>query len=107
MNTELFILNGYGQYVWPAFIFTFIICFSLYIKTRKEYRKQEKMFLKEFEQAKTIKTEIAQIKETRKKALSLFKMYFFAKGAFDGNALNLLSISVIITLILSEKNGGA
>ena len=70
MNTELFILNGYGQYVWPAFIFTFISCFSLYIKTRKEYRKQEKMFLKEFEQAKTIKTEIIQIKETRKKAFS-------------------------------------
>ena len=70
MNTELFILNGYGQYVWPAFIFTFISCFSLYIKTRKEYRKQEKMFLKEFEQAKTIKTEIAQIKETRKRAFS-------------------------------------
>ena len=70
MNTELFILNGYGQYVWPAFIFTFISCFSLYIKTRKEYRKQEKMFLKEFEQAKTIKTEIVQIKETRKKVFS-------------------------------------
>ena len=70
MNTELFILNGYGQYVWPAFIFTFISCFSLYIKTRKEYRKQEKMFLKEFEQAKTIKTEIVPIKETRKKAFS-------------------------------------
>jgi len=70
MNTELFILNGYGQYVWPAFIFTFISCFSLYIKTRKEYRKQEKMFLKEFEQAKTIKTEIVQIKETRKKSFS-------------------------------------
>ena len=70
MNTELFILNGYGQYVWPAFVFTFISCFSLYIKTRKEFRKQEKMFLKEFEQAKTIKTEIVQIKETTKKAFS-------------------------------------
>ena len=70
MNIEIFILNGYGQYVWPAFIFTFISCFSLYIKTRKEYRKQEKMFLKEFEQAKTIKTEIVQIKETRKKSFS-------------------------------------
>ena len=70
MNTELFILNGYGQYVWPAFVFTFISCFSLYIKTRKEFRKQEKMFLKEFEQPKTIKTEIVQIKETRKKSFS-------------------------------------
>ena len=70
MDIELLVLNGYGQFVWPAFIFTFISCFSLYIKTRKGYRKQEKMFLKEFEQAKTIKTEIVQIKETRKKAFS-------------------------------------
>ena len=55
MNTELFILNGYGQFVWPAFIFTFVSCFSLYLKTKKEFQKQEKIYLKEFEQSQTIK----------------------------------------------------
>ena len=35
MIIEFFALNGYGQFVWPAFIFTFISCFSLYFKTKK------------------------------------------------------------------------
>ena len=54
MNLELLILGGYGQFVWPAFIFTFVSCFALYAKTKKEFRKQEKMFLKEFKQMQTL-----------------------------------------------------
>ena len=61
MNLELLILGGYGQFVWPAFIFTFVSCFSLYIKTKKEFQKQEKMFLKEFK-----KRQIEKIKTTKK-----------------------------------------
>ena len=58
MNLEFLILGGYGQFVWPAFIFTFVSCFSLYVKTKKEFQKHEKMFLKEFKQReiKTIET---------------------------------------------------
>jgi len=70
MNTEFFILNGYGQFVWPAFIFTFVSCFSLYLKTKKELQKQEKIYLKEFEQSQTIKIETGKRKETKKQALS-------------------------------------
>ena len=66
MNLELLILGGYGQFVWPAFIFTFVSCFSLYVKTKKEFQKQEKIFLKEFKQMQTKKIET--VKE--KKALS-------------------------------------
>ena len=44
MNLEFLILGGYGQFVWPAFIFTFVSCFALYIKTKKEFKNQEKMF---------------------------------------------------------------
>ena len=61
MNLELLILGGYGQFVWPAFIFTFVSCFSLYVKTKKEFQKQEKIFLKEFKQMQTEK--IATVKE--------------------------------------------
>ena len=50
MNLELLILGGYGQFVWSSFIFTFACCFALYVKTKKEFQKQEKMFLKEFKQ---------------------------------------------------------
>ena len=63
MNLELLILGGYGQFVWPAFIFTFVSCFSLYIKTKKEFQKQEKKFLEEFKQMQTEKIETAKEKE--------------------------------------------
>ena len=63
MYLELLILGGYGQFVWPAFIFTFVSCFVLYVKTKKEFQKQEKMFLKEFKQIPTEKIETAKKKE--------------------------------------------
>ena len=63
MNLELFILGGYGYFVWPAFIFTFVSCFALYLKTYKEFQKQEKMFLKEFKQMQTRKNESVEKKE--------------------------------------------
>jgi len=63
MNLEFLILGGYGQFVWPAFIFTFVSCFVLYVKTKKEFQKQEKMFLKEFKQIQTEKIETTKNKE--------------------------------------------
>ena len=63
MNLELLILGGYGQFVWPAFIFTFVSCFSLYVKTKKEFQKQEKIFLKEFKQMRTEKIETVKEEE--------------------------------------------
>jgi len=50
MNLELFSFGSYGQFVWPAFIFTFFCCFYLYFKTLKKFKKQEKIFLKEFKE---------------------------------------------------------
>ena len=70
MNLELLILGGYGQFVWPAFVFTFVSCFWLYIKTKKELKKQEKMFLIEFKQMPITKIEAAKQKELLKKVLS-------------------------------------
>ena len=70
MNMELLILNGYGQFVWPAFIFTFVACFLLYLKTKKELKKQEKMFLVKFKQIPVKKIEVAKQKELSKKVLS-------------------------------------
>ena len=70
MNIELLILGGYGQFVWPAFIFTFISCFFLYLKTKKELKKQQKIFLNKFKQPQTIKIESTKRKEAKKEALS-------------------------------------
>ena len=67
MNLNLLILEGYGLYVWPAYVFTFIICFILYLKTKKEFQKQEKLFLKEFKQPQIIGIRPIKQKEDRDK----------------------------------------
>ena len=63
MNLELLILGGYGQFVWSAFIFTFASCFALYVKTKREFQKQEEMFFKEFKQIQIEKIETAKEKK--------------------------------------------
>ena len=67
---ELFIFGEYGQFIWPAFIFTFVSCFFLYLKTKKELKKQQKIFLNKFKQPQTIKIESTKRKEAKKEALS-------------------------------------
>ena len=70
MDVELLTFDGYGQFIWPAFIFTFLVCFSLYVKTKQELQKQEKIFLSEFKQSENIKIESGKITENTKEALS-------------------------------------
>ena len=50
MNIDFINLNGFGQYVWPAFIFTLVSCFTLFLKTKKELSVEEKKYFIEFEQ---------------------------------------------------------
>ena len=75
MNIELLVLGGYGQFVWPAFIFTFASFFLLYLTTKKELKRQEKMFLIEFKQIPVRKTEVAKQKELLKEVLSSSPTY--------------------------------
>ena len=69
MNIEFLTLGGYGQFVWPAFIFTFVSCFSLYLKTKKELNKQEKLFLIEYKQVAAAKIKVAKQKKLLKEVL--------------------------------------
>ena len=70
MNLEHIVLGGYGQFVWPAFIFTFVSCFLLYIKTKKELKRQEKMFLIDYKQMPITKIEVAKQKKLLNEVLS-------------------------------------
>ena len=72
MNLELFTLGGYGYFIWPAFIFTFSSCFFLYLKTKKELIKQEKIFFHYFKQPKVIKI---KTERNSKKSLSGIKVF--------------------------------
>ena len=54
MILDLVILGGYGHYVWPAFIFSFTICISFYIKTKRKLKELEIVFKKEFKENENI-----------------------------------------------------
>ena len=70
MYQEFFILNGYGYFVWPSFIFTLVFCFLYYIKTKKELKKQEKVFLNEFKYSNFTQYKTLKEKKITKEVLS-------------------------------------
>ena len=47
MNLNVFLMNGYGIYVWSSFLSTFLVCLFLFLRTRKTLKKLEKDFIKE------------------------------------------------------------
>ena len=75
MNMEFLVLDGYGIFVWPAFIFAFVSCFLLYLKTKKEFKRQEKMFLIDFKQIPVKKNGVSKQKELSKEVLSGSPVY--------------------------------
>jgi len=74
MNLELFIYSGYGYFIWPAFIFTFVSCFALYLKTKKELSKQEKVFFAYFKENKLLQIKVSS-KKNIKKVLSTSSVF--------------------------------
>lgn len=70
MYQELFMLGGYGYFVWPSFIFTLVTCFLYYMKTRKELKKQEKAFISEFKYSNVTSTNTFKEKKVAKEVLS-------------------------------------
>jgi len=71
MDLNLFILGGYGQFVWPAFIFTFITCLILYLKTKSALQKQEKIFFEEYKELKTEKIKVVEKRKGVQEAFSI------------------------------------
>tara|TARA_B100000029_G_C17266516_1_gene848215 strand:- start:266 stop:481 length:216 start_codon:yes stop_codon:yes gene_type:complete len=62
MNLEFLIFGEYSQYVWPAFIFSFTICISFYIKTKRKLKKLEVIFKNEFEENENIEVSKEKVK---------------------------------------------
>ena len=71
MLMELLTMNGYGQFVWPAFIFTFVSCLYLYLKIRIEFKQQEKIYLLKYKKAEIKKIQFDKRKKSREEALSI------------------------------------
>ena len=68
MDIKALFLGEYSQFVWPAFLFTFLSCSYLFFITKKELDKHAKMFLNEFDQFQTIKIETIKKKASYKKS---------------------------------------
>ena len=49
MNLDLFIMNGYGLYVWSAFAFTLFNFLILYKVTNRQLVKEKAKFARKYE----------------------------------------------------------
>ena len=47
MNLEIFLMSDYGVFVWSSFLFTFLVCLFLFLKTKKTLKKLEKDYAQE------------------------------------------------------------
>ena len=70
MILEFLTMNGYGQFVWPAFFFSLGSCSYLYLKTRSEFKKIEKIYSLEFEKQQIAKIEFNQKQKNIKEILT-------------------------------------
>ena len=66
----MFLLSGYGIFVWPAFIFTFVSCLVLFMKTKRDLQRLEKKFLSEFGKLKDEKDITSREEKIAKEVLS-------------------------------------
>jgi len=48
MISELIYMNGYGLYVWAAFVFTLLSFVTLYFVVKIQYIREEKKFITKF-----------------------------------------------------------
>ena len=70
MITELLHMNGYGLYVWSAFIFTLINFTTLYVITKIQYIKERKKFMSKYGALDSKKAEVARSQTINKEILS-------------------------------------
>ena len=70
MINEILFMNGYGPYVWSAFIFTLLSFTSLYILIKIQYTKERKKFIAKFGTLNTQRASFAKSQSTIKEILS-------------------------------------
>jgi len=69
MSINFLVLGGYGYFVWPAFIFAFLNFYILYAKTLNKLKKQEQLYINEFNQAHPINIKTVNLKKNLSKSL--------------------------------------
>ena len=66
MNLNLFIMNGYGLYVWSAFAFTLFNFLILYKVTNRQLVKEKAKFARKFESLNSDQTILAHKQSTNR-----------------------------------------
>ena len=70
MITEMFLMNGYGLYVWSAFVFTLLSFASLYVVIKAQYTKEKNKFIAKFGTLNTERAAFAKSQSINKEILS-------------------------------------
>ena len=70
MITKILIMDGYGIYVWSAFVFTFFSFVSLYVVTKTQYVKERNKFVAKFGTLNSQKADFAKSQRINKEILS-------------------------------------
>ena len=70
MITELIYMNGYGVYVWSAFLFTLMSFTTLYVIIKIQYIKERKKFMSKYGALDSKKAEVARSQTINREILS-------------------------------------
>ena len=70
MINEMFLMNGYGLYVWSSFIFTLLSFASLYFVIKTQYVKEKNKFIAKFGTLNSERATFAKSQSINKEILS-------------------------------------
>ena len=69
MINEIILMNGYGPYVWSAFLFTLVSFASLYLLTKLQLLKEQKRYIAKFGSLSKAKVAVAKEQKINKEIL--------------------------------------
>ena len=70
MIENLFLMNGYGIYVWSAFSFTLVSFMALFLIIKNQYDKEKNKFLAKFGSLNSERAAYAKSQNINKEILS-------------------------------------
>ena len=70
MIKDILFMDGYGLYVWSAFVFTFFSFITLYVVTKVQYIKEKNKFIAKFGTLKSDRAAFAKSQSINKEILS-------------------------------------
>ena len=70
MINDVLNMNGYGLYVWSAFIFTFLSFITLYVVIKVQYIKEKNRFIAKFGTLNSERAAFAKSQSINKEILS-------------------------------------